>query len=209
MCYFRDFSWTAMRPIFPTTARLSRCQPALVISSTAFTDSARKGLHFCQINPRASFFSTYFIGSWRYTNPCAVVLKYKSAPKSTLVLSRTFNHITTSRHDLFSQNAADHLLSFKLFCTSSTSHSAAEIVSNGKERYVEIKSGTLRLTIPFIWLRDHCRSQKYYDHKTEQKKADPDLLQKDFVPAAVEYSKDKSGIVVKCKFCNRIFFDII
>ncbi|CAG5116383.1 unnamed protein product [Candidula unifasciata] len=82
---------------------------------------------------------------------------------------------------------------------SHNTNSSYQIKQNNAERLLEITSGSLKLRVPFIWLRDHCRSEKYYNHKTFQKNVDFDLLNKDLTPARVDYLADNLGVAITWK----------
>ncbi|GFO15317.1 trimethyllysine dioxygenase, mitochondrial [Plakobranchus ocellatus] len=51
------------------------------------------------------------------------------------------------------------------------------------------------LVIPYMWLRDHCRSKRYFNHTTQQKIPDLELLERDLTPQAVR--ADSKGLSIK------------
>lgn len=65
--------------------------------------------------------------------------------------------------------------------------------------FVEVSLNGNTCKIPNIWLRDHCRSDKFYNKKTHQKNVDPQLSTQDLTPSAVSYSKDMTVISIQWK----------
>ena len=51
--------------------------------------------------------------------------------------------------------------------------------------------------LPYVWLRDHCRSSRYFNQNTQQKIPDLQLLDRDLTPQSV-YA-DNKGLSIKCK----------
>jgi len=62
------------------------------------------------------------------------------------------------------------------------SQSKSDVIVSNDDKQVSLTFDKEIIQIPFLWLRDHCRSKKYYNSSTFQKNADPDLLEKDLVP---------------------------
>ncbi|XP_005107531.1 trimethyllysine dioxygenase, mitochondrial [Aplysia californica] len=80
----------------------------------------------------------------------------------------------------------------------SSRHDLAQEVSklrvNGNDECVEVTVGQQVLRIPFVWLRDHCRSERYYNHATYQKNPDAELLERDLVPDELSVTDGNSGL---------------
>ena len=51
--------------------------------------------------------------------------------------------------------------------------------------------------IPYMWLRDHCRSKRCFNHNTQQKIPDLQLLERDLTPQSV--LADDKNLSIKCK----------
>ncbi|CAL1542192.1 unnamed protein product [Lymnaea stagnalis] len=88
------------------------------------------------------------------------------------------------------------------------SHSSAHVSSTDKQAvssakwnssFVEVSLRGHTCRIPNIWLRDHCRSNKLYNHKTHQKILDLELSSQDWTPSAVSYSEDMTVISIQWK----------
>jgi len=66
---------------------------------------------------------------------------------------------------------------------------------NTETMSLEVTIGGRVLVIPLVWLRDHCRSPRCYNHETNQKNVDEDILGRDLTPASVTLTGgDKLGI---------------
>ena len=74
-----------------------------------------------------------------------------------------------------------------------------ESSSESDQQLLRIDVGRRSLVIPALWLRDHCRSSKYYNHETHQKNADPDLLTRNLKIDSVEMTTNSSGVTIVCK----------
>ncbi|GFO28146.1 trimethyllysine dioxygenase, mitochondrial [Plakobranchus ocellatus] len=64
------------------------------------------------------------------------------------------------------------------------------------EQTLTISACGQNMVIPAVWLRDHCRSPKYYNHDTQQKNADLNLLDRNLTIDSVDMTGNKSGVMV-------------
>lgn len=49
--------------------------------------------------------------------------------------------------------------------------SAVSLQGKDKSAYVDLRFSNDSIKIPLVWLRDHCRSEKCYNSKTNQRKS--------------------------------------
>ena len=110
--------------------------------------------------------------------------------------------ITRSRSDSLLLGGLEETSStFRLFHSSNhlQSQEISKVHIDKGKKCVDVYIGHLHLNIPFLWLRDHCRSDVYYNWDTNQKNVDTDLLQKDLTPLDVTLTSDNNCINIKCK----------
>lgn len=88
--------------------------------------------------------------------------------------------------------------------TSTKSYQKSEI--EAKHPKVKIESGNVCVSwkdkavqIPLLWLRDHCRCPRCYNHETFQKNVDVDLMQRDLNPANIQITEKEDLLVVEWK----------
>ncbi|KAH9490705.1 hypothetical protein Btru_032832 [Bulinus truncatus] len=68
-----------------------------------------------------------------------------------------------------------------------------------KDSFLEIQLDSVTLKIPLIWLRDHCTSKKFYNHRTEQKIPQRNLSVLDLTPENIFYTDNQNAISVTWK----------
>lgn len=70
---------------------------------------------------------------------------------------------------------------------------AALTAVTSTEDYLELNLGSRTLTLPYLWLRDHCRCNVCYNHKTNQKNILIQELDPDIRPEKVEIADSGNG----------------
>lgn len=65
-------------------------------------------------------------------------------------------------------------------------------------RYLKVSLNERQIEIPYIWLRDHCRCEKCYNHATFQKNVESFSLLGDLVIQDVQIQDD--DLTLKCEY---------
>ncbi|KAI8770578.1 trimethyllysine dioxygenase, mitochondrial, partial [Biomphalaria glabrata] len=146
-------------------------------------------------------------------------LSYKSADPRLLTRSRLHTYLTVRFKwwsinsgtflrgsdtigpyiSLWSSPSAGHNL-IKA-CPSRHSHTQQQsqfsVVCN--DECVQVSFADHTLKIPLIWLRDHCRSEKFYNHNTHQKIPQSGLSELDLSPAEICLVDNNSAVSITWK----------
>ena len=87
-----------------------------------------------------------------------------------------------------------------------SSHTSAETsvkLDSGQmddHQSVVVTGGERSLVIPAVWLRDHCMSERYFNHETQQKNVDPDLLANNLKIDSVGLTGKDNSVRIACKW---------
>lgn len=114
--------------------------------------------------------------------------------KSSLTILPKLCHSTYS-----TTLGGDHFYhtSAKVFQIQSTEAKHPKVTIESGNVTVSLKDKTVE--IPLLWLRDHCRCPRCYNHETCQKNVDVDLMQRDLEPTNVQVTGKEDLLVIECK----------